>query len=325
MNTLTLTQIDKEGKALAEVNYPTLITSINSKLAEAGIKELPTDAKAIRIRSVHRHPSNDLVLYTTTAEQATVLRDQHERWTHLVSEGLAIHNPVHTVVVHGIPTSFNPTDPQNLEMLSAMNPDTLNPPPTFVKWLSANAVQRGATHSSIRIGFADAAQAQLAVDQKIFYGRFNKRTEHGRKTKPRCMNCLKDGHITKYCKDQLMCPYCSGPHSAESCELHGKMTTNCTACARHAQRADPSVDLVSLFSEAPRYLRHSPLDPTCPARLAEKKSRVQEASRPPGPSSALNQPASPPIEILDAETADKDTGEAEDGPGDADTNMKTTC
>lgn len=275
LKTLTLAQTCKDGKVLASMNCPTLIAKINTTLAEVGIKETPSDDKAIRIRSVHRHPSNDLVIYTTTTNQATALRDQHEKWVHLIDEGLVIHNPVHTVVVHGIPTSFNPTDPQHIEMLTAMNTDTLNPPPTFIKWLSENAVQRGASHSSIHIGFADAGQAQLAVDHKIFYGRFNKQTEHGRKTKPRCMNCLRDGHVTKFCKDKLMCPYCSGDHAADSCELHGRMNTNCTACARHAQKENPSIDLVSLFSETPRYLRHSPLDPTCPARLAEKKARVQ--------------------------------------------------
>lgn len=111
------------------------------------------------------------------------------------------------------------------------------------------------------------------------------RTKHGKKTKPRCMN------VTKYCKDQLMCPYFAGEYSAESCDLHGKMTTNCTACARHAQRGDASISLVSLLSEAPCHLRHSPLDPTCPARLAEKKSIAQAASKRQSSSSSLKKRA----------------------------------
>lgn len=310
MNKLTLTHTSKDGKVLASVKYPTLIATINNKLAKAGIKESPKNEKAIRICSVHCHPSNNLVVYTTTASQSTILCDQHKKWVHLVDEGLAIHNPVHTVVVHGISTSFNPTDPQHIEMLTAMNTDTLNPPPIFIKWLSANAVQRGATHSSIRIGFANAGQAQLVVDQKIFYGRFNKRTEHGKKTKPRCMNYLKDGHVTKYCKEQMMCPYCSEEHTAESCELHGKMTTNCTACARHARREEASINLVSLFSEAPRYLRHSPLDPTCPAGLAEKKARAQAAAKQQASDASHATPASTPAANPDTST---NTREGADG------------
>lgn len=309
---------------MTDVNYPTLIANINSKLAEAGIKENPSDEKTIKIRSVHRHPSNDLVIYTTTSEQAGVLRDQHDKWVHLVSDGLAIHNPVHTVVVHGIPTSFNPADAQHLEMLSAMNPDTLNPAPVFVKWLSANAVQKGTSHSSIIIGFADPSQAQLAVDQKIFYGRLNKRTKHGRKTRPRCMKCLKDGHVTKYCKENVMCPYCSASPTAESCDLHGKMTTNCTACARHAQQTDPSIDLVSLFAEAPRHLRHSPLDPTCPARLAEKKAKAQEVRKAANSTSPLPAPNTEAITILDPATPTT-AAKGQGNTGEDDTNMITSC
>lgn len=172
---------------MASLNYPTIIAAINSKLAEEDIKEDLSSSKAIQIRSVHRTPSNDLVIYTTTATQAEILREQHRKWVPFISSGLTLHNPVHTVVVHRIPTSFNPLDPQHLEMLKAMNPDTLEPAPLFVKWNSSNIVQLGATHSSIRIGFAEAEQENQAVDHKIFYVQLKKQTEHGERLKPRCM------------------------------------------------------------------------------------------------------------------------------------------
>lgn len=190
-NTITLIQNEKDGKVLSNINYPTLITLINAKLTEAAVKEKPTDLKPIQIRSVHRHPSNDLVLYTTTPQQADAIRKQGDKWIHLLSPHLKLQFPVHTVVVHGIPASFQPADPQHLDMLVAMNPDTLTPAPTFVKWVSINAIQRCVSHSSIRIGFTDAEQAKRAVDQKIFYGRYNKRTKYGRRIKPRCMNSYK--------------------------------------------------------------------------------------------------------------------------------------
>lgn len=246
-NTVTLVQRDKEGTVLSAVNYPTLITLINSKLTEANVKEKPTDVKPIQVRSVHRHPSNDLVIYTTTSQQADELRKQGDKWIHLLSRDLKLQHPVHTVVVHGIPASFQPTDPQNLEMLIAMNPETMTPPPTFVKWVSINAIQRGASHSSICIGFTDADQAKRAVDQKIFFGRYNKRTEYGRRIKPRCMNCLQDGHTSSHCKADIMCPYCAGTHAADKCEHKGKLMSNCTACARAIKKATPDTDLEALF------------------------------------------------------------------------------
>lgn len=323
MNTVTLAQAVKGGLEFASLSYPTLITTINAKLSEANIKANPLDERPIQIRSVHRHPSNDLVLYTTTALQAEALRTQGDDWLSSLSSNLSINNPVHTVVVHGIPTSFNPADPQHLDMIVAMNPDTLNPAPAFIKWISPNAVQRGATHSSIRIGFADAAQAKLTVEQKIFYGRFNKRTEFGRRAKPRCMNCLQEGHITRYCKEELMCPYCAGPHAADKCEWHGKMKTNCTACARHMQKANPTADIKAIFSETPRHLRHSPLDPTCPARIAEKQALAAKAT-PTDPPTSANPAITRPIVVPDDEpvTAPSKVGTA---PRAEDTSMNTSC
>lgn len=159
-----------------------------------------------------------------------------------------------------------------------MNIETMTPAPTFVKWVSMNAIQRGASHSSIRIGFADADQAKRAVEQKIFFGRYNKRTEYGRKFKPRCMNCLQDGHTSSHCKADMMCPYCASSHAADKCELKGKMLSNCTACAREIKKKNQDTDLLVLFSTTPAHLHHSPLDPTCHTRLELKKQEAAKAA-----------------------------------------------
>lgn len=155
-----------------------------------------------------------------------------------------------------------------------MNTETLTPSPLFVKWISPNAIQRGVSHSSIRIGFTDANQAKQAVEKQIFYGRYNKKTEFGRKSKPRCMNCLQDGHTSNHCKKELMCPYCAEPHPADGCKLKGLMTSNCTACARSLKSAKPDTNLKELFSTTPVSLSHSPLDPTCPTRAALKRAEA---------------------------------------------------
>lgn len=152
----------------------------------------------------------------------------------------------------------------------------MSPAPTFVKWISQNAIHRGVSHSSIRIGFSDAEQAQRAVEQQIFYGRYNKRTKFGRKTKPRCMNCLGEGHTLNHCKADMMCLYCAGDHPADKCELRSKMTSNCTACARALKTADQTTDLKTLFSKTPVHLHHSPLDPTCPARINSKRQQATQ-------------------------------------------------
>lgn len=102
LNTVTLTQSIKGGLELAGLNYPTLIANINAKLSEAKIKVNHLDERPIQVRSVHRHPSNDLVLYTTTALQAEALRAQGDDWIPGISSNLTIQNPVHTNLLQTI-------------------------------------------------------------------------------------------------------------------------------------------------------------------------------------------------------------------------------
>lgn len=273
-----MVQSEKNGNELISYNYPSLIALINGKLTEANIKEKASDVKPLPIRSVHRHPSNDVVIYTTTTQQAEAIRKQGDKWIALLSPCLKLHLPVHTVVVHCIPASFQPSDPQHLEMLAAMNPETMTPSPVFVKWVSLNAIQRGSSDSSIRIGFTNADQARRAVEQNIFYGKYSKCTEYGRKTKTRCMNCLEEGHASHHCKGAMMCPYCAADHAADKRELRGKTTSNCTSCARAILKKTPDTNLKILFSTTPVHLHHSPLDPTCPTRLEAKKQEAAKAA-----------------------------------------------
>lgn len=160
----------------------------------------------------------------------------------------------------------------------------------------------------------------------IFYGRYNKKTEHGRAAKARCMNCLKDGHTSNYCKEKVMCPYCGDEHQAETCSQKGLITTSCTACARHMKNAQPDIDLKALFSKTPASLRHSPLDPTCPTRIAGlvQKERQATALRqslkqaegptPVNPNPAVPPAAAPasPIVIGDSTSGEKDNVEMTD-------------
>lgn len=53
VNTITLAQSDEDKAVLTDLNYPSLIGLINTKLAAANVKANVSDKKAIRIRSVH--------------------------------------------------------------------------------------------------------------------------------------------------------------------------------------------------------------------------------------------------------------------------------
>lgn len=67
-----------------------------------------------------------------------------------------------------------------------------------------------------------------------------------------------------------MCPDCTDNHTDNMCTIPCKMTTNCTACARHIQAWEPNINLRLPFVETTRNLQHLTLDPVCPTRIAGK-------------------------------------------------------
>lgn len=94
------------------------------------------------------------------------------------------------------------------------------------------------------------------------------------------MNCIKDGHTSNYCEAEMMCPYCAEAHPEDLCKLRGIITSNCTACARALKNSNDGTDLKTLFSTTPVQLHHSPLIPTCPTRITQKKSDAKKANTP---------------------------------------------
>lgn len=146
-------------------------------LNEAGIKVKPDDESPIMARNIHRHPSNDLVVYLDSHKQVQALRDQVASWLPKVSPHLALKQEVHSVIVHGIPTTFNPTRPEDIDLLKICN-GTLLDDAIFLRWLRRDpADDPTKRHSSLLIGFKTLREASLAARTKIWHGRGRHRTE----------------------------------------------------------------------------------------------------------------------------------------------------
>ncbi|KAH9825014.1 hypothetical protein DFH28DRAFT_1117169 [Melampsora americana] len=84
---------------------------------------------------------------------------------------------VHTIIVHGIPTTFNPTRPEDIELLTICNGNLLNDT-LFLRWLKKDMANDWAKrYSSLLIGFKTISQANLAVCTKVWHGKRRHRTE----------------------------------------------------------------------------------------------------------------------------------------------------
>lgn len=266
--TITLTQIDPAHPVFTDQATPRLLVALNSHLAKSKVKLSETSKTCIEVKSIQRHMSNDMVLYLESPATADSLRKQVNTWLPAFSNQLAIKPDTHAVLVHGIPTTFNPQNPDHLEDLIASNGDRLANI-TAVRWMNPKVVEEEQKrYSSIIILLNDREAAQRCAKDQIWY-RFNKkRTELGKRPPTRCFNCLKSGHPAAACPNPPLCPYCGDGHHAHTCSLKGKTPPKCTSCAREKMKRDTHVNIKGIFAANPTDMMHSPFDPKCAVRQA---------------------------------------------------------
>ncbi|KAG0139214.1 hypothetical protein CROQUDRAFT_101938 [Cronartium quercuum f. sp. fusiforme G11] len=176
-SSLEIKQLILGGNALASLKQKDLITLINNTLKAKEIKLQEIGFETIQIRAVYRHPSNDLILYTDSVEQANTLKEKAGIWLPLVSQVLVYKPQSHHIVVHGILTTFNPNSSEDLEDLMAMNAKALTSKPTWIHWIDQENLD-GKRYSSLILAMPNSDSAQNAVNRQIFWRRKLKRTEH---------------------------------------------------------------------------------------------------------------------------------------------------
>lgn len=183
------------------------------------------------------------------------------------------------MVVHGVPTTFNPTRQEDIDLLKTCNGTLLNEA-LFVRWLKRDTVEDIAKrHSSLLIGFGSLAQATLAMRTKVWQGRGRHRTELSGPPPTRCYNCQGTGHTAAACKMDPMCPTCAGPHLAHTCPIKGSQPLKCTACARGTLKLDPHVNLQRLFKDNHPGFLHHPFAASCSTRIGSQIAhQTHEAS-----------------------------------------------
>lgn len=212
-----------------------------------------------------------MVVYLDSPKHVQALRSQAESWLPKVSPYLALKQEVHSVIVHGIPTTFNPTRPEDVDLLKTCNGDLLDNA-IFMRWLRKDTADDASKrHSSLLIGFKTLGEATLAARTKVWQGRSRHRTEISGPPPTRCFNCLGVGHTAAACKLAPMCPYCSGDHHLHTCPTKGATALKCTVCAREKLRIDPTANLPRLFKEDHTDFLHHPFAPTCPVRIVSQR------------------------------------------------------
>lgn len=116
-NTLVLTERSAEAPMCTSTAPPRLVITINTLIKESKIKLKPTNKTTIQVKTIQHRPSNNIVLHLKSQGHARSLSNKVADWLPKLSPSLEMKPARHALLVHGIPTSFDPAINNHLEDL----------------------------------------------------------------------------------------------------------------------------------------------------------------------------------------------------------------
>ncbi|KAG8988234.1 hypothetical protein FRB94_000979 [Tulasnella sp. JGI-2019a] len=124
---LLLVQINPKQLALDNHNAKLIVKKLQDAITEAKITNA---GKTIHICTVRALASKDILISTHNKEDADCLH-KDDAWVPLVSDSLCLCQEVYPLIVHCVPTTFDPTSPSDIKALKEANPDPLG----SFKWM----------------------------------------------------------------------------------------------------------------------------------------------------------------------------------------------
>ncbi|KAI0994281.1 hypothetical protein K3495_g13901 [Podosphaera aphanis] len=195
------------------------------------------------------------------AEQATKkIMERQTEWARKLATTAQIASTNYQVLVHDMPLSFQPENPEHINELKKAN-DAHIPGINIQRaaWLKRYR-QPEKKSGSLIVWFEHAEQADRAIIKGTMWKYELKATEifrSGFRTM-QCFNCQKYGHTAKNCSAEPRCGQCAGGHNTRTCP--GKQEARCTNCSK----------------------KHPAWDQICPVRLAAKARAVKNRTQDPG-------------------------------------------
>ena len=189
------------------------------------------------------------------------IMERQKDWTQKLATTAQVASENYQVLVHGMPFSFEPENPNHL--IDLQNANDAHTPGIKIQravWLKKVKDSEKRAGSMI-VWFEKPEHADKAINKGIMWKYELKTTEifrSGFRT-TQCFGCQRFGHIAKMCTQGPKCGHCAGDHNTKDCK--GKEEARCSNCGR----------------------KHTAWDSRCPTKLAAKakavQNRVQDAGR----------------------------------------------
>lgn len=274
----TLVQSNPSDPVYTLTLFPDLKKRIDTAISEAGVTR--ADGKIVSIRAVSRHASKDLIITAHTLEDMNLLRNKP--WLTHFSEKLTIRKPIYAVIVHRIPTTFEPNKPEAIAELQDNNPGALT---SLIKVMWANPKKALATgaekkkHSSAVLHLEDPIQANNLMSRYCVFQGETHPTEKSRRSLLSCHKCANWGHTAARCLAPPSCARCAGKH----------LTINCNCTEPDATKCKDHHSCTHIITKCPNCDgNHRATAHECPARI-KAQDRLDEINLREGPTFPISQ------------------------------------
>lgn len=224
----------------------------------------------VTVRAVLKLPSGDVRIIMSDARHASALVNPQwvQTWVKKVDPNLSYTRPVWRVVAHRVPTSFDPTNEDDVSDWRSANPAVGSHVSKF-EWLGKRSPN--AKFASMRLTLVTPTAAIHAIKNNVLFGSELCPVEKARLPPLRCTNCWRYDHSTKACRSSPRCGQCAADHPTDH-HVH--------QCSTHENRADcvSDPDTCTEASICPlcRSPDHRAFDPKCPATI-KAEAHAKEA------------------------------------------------
>ncbi|OAV97482.1 hypothetical protein PTTG_01710 [Puccinia triticina 1-1 BBBD Race 1] len=251
--------------AMDSMSAPEITSKINNVFTSinATVKSQTIEASGIALL-----PSKDLKIYVNTREQARWLLTNKHTWTELVDSKLKTFPSRFPVILHAIPTNFDPANQAHLHELGKQNridPSLIQ----SARWLG-DPVRNGKKNGSLVLQLLSKEIALKVEKTGLFLQNELYRGVHYIRSIPQCFRCWKLGHTAQWCKNSPLCNKCTGNHDSKTCNTPQTESTKCCKCITRDKLT--SKNSVNTLDE--KYA-HPPWSQSCPSMKQDIQCRKQ--------------------------------------------------
>lgn len=249
------------------------MSALNSALTEQA-SVLGTPAAVATVRGITRNTfTGNIQLHLNNQESLRAISAlKTDAWVVTVNRGLSLKRKVYPIIVHGIPTTFNPESRAHLHDFIEENHGVLDST-TKVVWANRHSIETGKPFSSLIIHLFDPVAVNMAITNRVCFKHLLKVVEKSTKRVKQCYTCLEFGHFAKTCSEDLRaCSHCAGSHHYDACP---KMSDpiRCVNCVHHILDTEfhdnPSANIKNLSDSQKLRCTHSAFSNSCPLRKSQ--------------------------------------------------------